>query len=79
MEGDKENNQYGISQRTIHKLFSMLQDRVEQHERNALLQDEEEGEPSRFEYSIEVGMLEIYNDEGKHWRFSSLRSAGTQH
>ncbi|EED94949.1 predicted protein, partial [Thalassiosira pseudonana CCMP1335] len=46
MEGDKENNQYGISQRTIHKLFSMLQDR-----------------PSRFEYSIEVGMLEIYNDE----------------
>jgi len=58
MEGDKENGRYGISQRTIQKIFGMLQDRArdQQYKINA------QGD---FEYDIEVGMLEIYNDEGK--------------
>jgi len=62
MEGSKSNGQYGISQRTIQKLFRLLQDKAQQHQRNAAAQDEESPSP-QFEYKIEVGMLEIYNDE----------------
>ena len=61
MEGNKENSQYGISQRTIQKIFTLLQDKARQHQNNPL--NDEDAEP--FEYTIEVGMLEIYNDEGK--------------
>lgn len=60
MEGSKMNSQYGISQRTIQKIFSLLQDKAHQHQRN-----NQDGESSpHFEYKIQVGMLEIYNDEG---------------
>jgi kinesin family protein C2/C3 len=66
MEG--ENGRYGISQRTIQKVFGMLQDRAkEQHKKNLV-----EGGKKSFEYFIEVGMLEIYNDEGKLFRYSRL-------
>ncbi|KAL7518502.1 hypothetical protein ACHAWX_003323 [Stephanocyclus meneghinianus] len=62
MEGDKAKNQYGISQRTIHKVFSMLEDKAEQQKKSIVPQDDGTSVPS-FEYSIEVGMLEIYNDD----------------
>lgn len=68
MEGDKANGQYGISQRTIQKIFNLLQDRAQQHQSNCATQDVESNSP-QFEYNIEVGMLEIYNDEGKRWHF----------
>jgi hypothetical protein len=46
----------------------MLQDRAkEQHKKNLV-----EGGKKSFEYFIEVGMLEIYNDEGKLFRYSRL-------
>jgi len=62
MEGSQSNGEYGISQRTIQKLFTLLQDKAQQHQRNVTKQDDES--PShQFEYKIEVGMLEIYNDE----------------
>jgi hypothetical protein len=65
MEGDKSTKQYGISQRTIHKLFSMLEDKAQQqHTKNLTAEDDEAA--SSFEYSVEVGMLEIYNDEGEN-------------
>lgn len=60
MEGSKTNSQYGISQRTIHKIFSLVQDKARQHQQNVNSRD---GEPPQFNYKIEVGMLEIYNDE----------------
>ena len=64
MEGSQSNGEYGISQRTIQKLFTLLQDKAQQHQRNVTKHDDES--PShQFEYKIEVGMLEIYNDEGK--------------
>mmetsp|Transcript_6886 Transcript_6886/g.14939 ORF Transcript_6886/g.14939 Transcript_6886/m.14939 type:complete len:1458 (+) Transcript_6886:192-4565(+) len=62
MEGSKLNSQYGISQRMIQKLFWLLQDKAQQHQRNIANQDDESPSP-QFEYKIEVGMLEIYNDE----------------
>jgi kinesin family protein C2/C3 len=59
MEGRKLDHQYGISQRTIQKIFSLLQEKAQQHQRNY-----RDGElSSLFHYKIEVGMLEIYNDE----------------
>ena len=65
MEGSKSNGQYGISQRTIQRIFSFLQDKAQQHHRHEI---EKNGEASilspPFEYNIEVSMLEIYNDEG---------------
>lgn len=60
MEGDKENGRYGISQRTIQKIFGMLQDRAKEQQDKVTTLGE-----FKFEYDIEVGMLEIYNDEGK--------------
>ena len=57
MEGDE--GQEGISQRTIKKIFALLDEkslrRLSQQPDCDLL----------FEYSIKIGMLEIYNDEGK--------------
>ena len=66
MEGDKENNQYGISQRTIQKIFGMLQDREKEQQKKV--------DSPKFDYDIEVGMLEIYNDEGKLMLFCTSRS-----
>mmetsp|Transcript_5271 Transcript_5271/g.11965 ORF Transcript_5271/g.11965 Transcript_5271/m.11965 type:complete len:1460 (-) Transcript_5271:94-4473(-) len=62
MEGSKANGQYGISQRTIQKIFHLLQDKAQQHQQSVLKYDAESSSPP-FEYKIEVGMLEIYNDE----------------
>jgi len=65
MEGSKSNGQYGINQRTIQRIFSLLQDKAQQHHRQEI---EKNGDASvlstSFEYQIEVSMLEIYNDEG---------------
>lgn len=65
MEGSKSNGQYGINQRTIQRIFSLLQDKTQQHHRQEIERsgDASELSPS-FEYQIEVSMLEIYNDEG---------------
>lgn len=62
MEGSQSNGQYGISQRTIQKLFTLLQDKAHRHQQNMSDQDNETPS-SKFEYNIEVAMLEIYNDE----------------
>ena len=64
MEGDKSNGQYGISQRTIQRIFSLLQDKAQQHHRHIEKNDEASVLSPPFEYRIEVSMLEIYNDEG---------------
>ena len=57
----------GISFRTIEKVFNLLQYRV--IKQDALIKEYESGQsnqpeekPGRFEFSIKVGMLEIYND-----------------
>lgn len=63
MEGSKANGQYGISQRTIQKIFHLLQDKAQQHQQSMLKKNDPESSSSPFEYKIEVGMLEIYNDE----------------
>ena len=60
MEGSKENGQYGISQRTIQKLFNLLQEKEHQYQQKMTKQDES---ISKFEFKIEISMLEIYNDE----------------
>ncbi len=67
MEGDKFKNQYGISQRTIQKIFGILHDKAEQQHANAMAIGN--NCPPPFEFTIEVSLLEIYNDEG---RFVSL-------
>ncbi len=58
----------GISFRTIEKVFNLLQYRVikqdamiKKYESSGALESEEE-KPGRFEFFINVGMLEIYND-----------------
>ncbi|KAL7462610.1 hypothetical protein ACHAXS_002988 [Conticribra weissflogii] len=61
MEGDKFKNQYGISQRTIQKIFGILHDKAEQQHANAMAIGN--NCPPPFEFTIEVSLLEIYNDE----------------
>jgi hypothetical protein len=67
MEGAQENNQYGISYRTIQKLFHLLKLRAQQQRAAEMfVGSENEDEPSKevaFTFSLQVGMLEIYNDE----------------
>lgn len=67
MEGTQENNQYGISYRTIQKLFHLLKLRAQQQRAAEMfVGSENEDEPSKevaFTFSLQVGMLEIYNDE----------------
>ena len=64
MEGS--NGQHGISQRTLQKIFNLLQDKAQQHQHRAALVVQDDGsQTSLFEYKIEVGMLEIYNDDGE--------------
>lgn len=66
MEGVAEKNQRGISYRTIQKVFHLLNLKQQQEKTNAILfksQEEREEAPANFAFSVEIGMLEIYNDE----------------
>uniref|UniRef100_A0A7S2GTT1 Kinesin motor domain-containing protein n=1 Tax=Helicotheca tamesis TaxID=374047 RepID=A0A7S2GTT1_9STRA len=68
MEGNRENKQYGISSRTIHKIFHLLSYREGLHTKAAMAEAAAGEDPAdevggRFSFSIEVGMLEIYNDD----------------
>jgi len=67
MEGSAENNQYGISYRTIQKIFHLLSLRAQQQRAAEMfVGSESAGEPDeqvQFTFSLELGMLEIYNDE----------------
>lgn len=68
MEGSKSKGVYGISQRTIQRIFSLLQDKAQQQHRNETEINDASSSPPPFEYKIEVSMLEIYNDEGMRMR-----------
>jgi len=76
MEGTHSGlNEYGISYRTIQKIFNLLNLRVQQQKATArILEEKNEAMPedsredddtggAAFEFSLQVGMLEIYNDE----------------
>ena len=67
MEGVAESNQYGISYRTIQKIFHLLSLRAQQQRAAEMfVGSENEDEPAKevsFSFSLELGMLEIYNDE----------------
>jgi hypothetical protein len=66
MEGAEHNNQRGISYRTIQKVFHLLNLKQQQERTASILfktQEEREEEPKNFVFSIDIGMLEIYNDE----------------
>lgn len=66
MEGVEENNQRGISYRTIQKVFHLLDLKAQQEKASAILMktmEERDEEKSDFVFSINIGMLEIYNDE----------------
>lgn len=65
MEGVREGNQYGISYRTIQKIFHLLKLRAHQQLTAEILVGVDSDNPERvaFQYSLKVGMLEIYNDE----------------
>lgn len=65
MEGSKEAGQYGISYRTIQKIFHLLKLRAQQQRTAEILVGVDTDSPERvaFQYSLRVGMLEIYNDE----------------
>lgn len=66
MEGAEENNQRGISYRTIQKVFTLLSLKQQQEAAAAILlktTEERDEAPDEFVFEIKVGMLEIYNDE----------------
>lgn len=66
MEGVEKDNNRGISYRTIQKIFNLLRIKQQQERTAAILfksQEEREEEPTEFVFKIEIGMLEIYNDE----------------
>lgn len=66
MEGAETNNQRGISYRTIQKIFTLLSLKKQQEAAAAILMkttEERMEEPDEFVFEIQVGMLEIYNDE----------------
>ena len=60
MEGTSENHQFGVSYRVIQKIFNLLEFRSRQHNHHGSSSDSIE---SKFDFSIEVGMLEIYNED----------------
>lgn len=73
MEGLEEGNQYGISYRTIQKVFHLLNLRSQQQRTAEMfVGSEETKEEVSFSFSLKVGMLEIYNDEV----YDLLASAG---
>ena len=59
MEGTDDGGNYGISYRTIQKVFTLLNLRVQQQKAavNA------GGDGGSFSFKMQIGMLEIYNDE----------------
>jgi kinesin family protein C2/C3 len=59
MEGSPMNSQYGISYRTIQKVFTLLNLRSQQQKAAANIAGERKG----FQFKLQLGMLEIYNDE----------------
>mmetsp|Transcript_25019 Transcript_25019/g.57491 ORF Transcript_25019/g.57491 Transcript_25019/m.57491 type:complete len:1369 (+) Transcript_25019:199-4305(+) len=67
MEGTPDGNQYGISYRTIQKIFHLLSLRAQQQRAAEMFvgseNSEEPNEQVHFTFSLEIGMLEIYNDE----------------
>jgi Kinesin motor domain len=64
MEGTQEVNQYGISYRTIQKVFHLLNLRSQQQRAAAMfVGNDEVKEEVSFSFKLQVGMLEIYNDE----------------
>ena len=66
MEGVEENNQRGISYRTIQKIFHLLYLKQQQEKTAQILRRTQEGdeeEEKNFVFEIEIGMLEIYNDD----------------
>jgi HAMP domain-containing protein len=64
MEGTQETNQFGISYRTIQKVFHLLNLRAQQQRAAAMfVGNDEVKEEVAFSFHLKVGMLEIYNDE----------------
>ena len=67
MEGVESNNQRGISYRTIQKIFHLLSLKAQQEKTAAILfktrEEREEEKEGQFVFQIQIGMLEIYNDE----------------
>lgn len=66
MEGVEENNQFGISYRTIQKIFHLLNLRAQQQRAAEMFIGSDEDAPAKevsFKFAIKIGMLEIYNDE----------------
>lgn len=60
MEGSSVNHQYGVSYRIIQKLFNLLEMKKRRHLNAGSVNDFPE---SKFDFLIEVGMLEIYNED----------------
>ena len=64
MEGTYEKNQFGISYRTIQKVFHLLNLRAQQQRTAQIFVGSDESkEEVSFTFTMEIGMLEIYNDE----------------
>ena len=67
MEGIAETQQHGISYRTIQKIFHLLNLRAQQQRAAELFvgsdNDDEPAKEVAFSFSLEIGMLEIYNEE----------------
>lgn len=64
MEGVAENNQRGISFRTIQKVFHLLSLKQQQEKTNSILfksQEEREEEPANFVYNVEIGMVSCWS------------------
>ena len=61
MEGSENDSNFGISYRTIQKIFHLLNLRAQQQRAAAILHREEK--TAEFTFKLELGMLEIYNDE----------------
>jgi kinesin family protein C2/C3 len=64
MEGTQDTNQFGISYRTIQKIFHLLNLRAQQQRAASMFVGTDEvKEEVEFSFTLKVGMLEIYNDE----------------
>jgi len=64
MQGSSNNDGGGISQRTVSKIFKLLQQRERRAKASTQLRHDEEGNTTEsvYDFSITVGMLEIYNE-----------------